>query len=453
MRRFRLVAASAALLTLMAAVTPAAAKKPLPAQCPDGRFLVQGTPLIAGVGTPTIEAVTFGPSVAISTGCTAMPAKVTRTRKGTVVKVAWPSCTGLPAKAKLSATILAPDCDTMKGALTAPKTKPKKHPLTALRSRCGDGVVDADGGEQCDGAGTCAVASDPCSDQCQCSSGSTTTSTTIVAGTTSTTSTSSTIQIPSTTVTTITVTTTITQPTVSTTIVTTTTIRPTTTSSTIANAPPAVVELNEVEPALTGNHDLIELHVLSGGTCKGITIEQAGAGNPILLATLPDAVVATDDLIVVHLNPLGGPGNPPPPGETSSKTEFPALTYLSNYDGAWDFLGSPSAIAFGTRVVQVRSAGGELIDALPATKQPYNDQDTFLASLQAIQAAGLWFPADCGGSACTNVSTPAAKDIIVNWNDVGPLPTDPSAARRAGAHTHQASDWATGPSSMGAPNP
>lgn len=102
---------------------------------------------------------------------------------------------------------------------------------------------------------------------------------------------------------------------------------------------------------------------------------------------------------------------------------------------------------------QLRDAGRKLVDAAPAFKQQYNPQDTFLASLQAIQAAGLWVPADCGGDPCTDMTTPAAKDIIVDWTAVGMLPADPSLARHAGAHAHQASDWATGPSTMGAPNP
>ncbi len=452
MRRFRLVATSAAALTLIAAATPAGAKKPLPAQCSDGRFLVQGTPLIAGAATPTLEAVTLGTSVEITSGCGPVAAKVTRSRKGTVVKAAWLSCTGLPGKAKLKALVAAPACTTMTGTLTTTKTKPKTHPFTAARSVCGDHVVDPDaGGEECDGPGTCPNAGDTCSDACLCTSGGTTTSTTIVGATTSTTS--STSPVPTTTVTTTSVTTTVTEPTVSTTIVPTTIVPTTsTTSSTIANAPPAVVELNELEPALTDNHDLIELRVVSGGTVDGITIEQAGFNAAIVLATLPDVVVATDDLIVVHLNPLSGPGSPTT-SETSGKAELPAATYLTNYDGAWDFLGSPSGIAFGTRVLQVRDAAGHLVDALPAFKQVYNPPAGFIAALQAVQAAGLWLPADCGGGPCTDATTPAAKDIIVDWTGVGTLSTDASVARRAGAHTHQASDWATGPSSMGAPNP
>jgi len=252
-------------------------------------------------------------------------------------------------------------------------------------------------------------------------------------------------EIPSTTVTT----TTITQPTVSTTVVPTTSTSTTSSTSSTIPAVPAVVELNEIAPNQTNSKHLVELRVVTGGTCEGILIEQAGFGSPIVLATLPDAVVATDDLIVVHLNPPGSP-----PSESAGNAEFPAVTYPGNYDGAWDFLGSPSGIAFGTRVIQVRNALEQLTDVLPATREPYNPPSGFLGALQAVQAVGLWLPADCGGSPCSDTGTPAAKDVIVDWEGAhGALATDDTVARHAGAETHQASDWATGPSTMGAPNP
>ena len=48
---------------------------------------------------------------------------------------------------------------------------------------------------------------------------------------------------------------------------------------------------------------------------------------------------------------------------------------------------------------------------------------------------------------------PAAKDVSADWNGVGTLPSESSVAHHPGATTHQASDWAVGPSTMGAPNP
>lgn len=165
-------------------------RRPKPTACPPGRFLVQGpdAPLLQGGVTPDTDTVVIGDphEVSIGSGCPARTAKVTAKRAFTRVKVLWPAC-GALRRVQLTAKIAAPACDVMQGKLTGRKFKAKA--FTAERSTCGDGVLDTDGGEECEPG--VAVCPDDlhCTANCRCGSTSTTiivtTSSTVVVGTTS----------------------------------------------------------------------------------------------------------------------------------------------------------------------------------------------------------------------------------------------------------------------------
>jgi hypothetical protein len=158
--------------------------------CPGGRYLLKDKFLVSGPENPAIDAVTMsGKEVSTASGCDAVGATVKATKKGTVVRAKFSSCRNVTGRALLKAK-LSLDCTTMTGLFTARKSHIIKLPFSANLSRCGDGVVDLDGGEECDGAdapcaGTC--------DACMCSDGTTTPSpvatTTAPSLTTSTTST------------------------------------------------------------------------------------------------------------------------------------------------------------------------------------------------------------------------------------------------------------------------
>src|SRR5262249_22895279 len=59
-----------------------------------------------------------------------------------------------------------PGCSAMSGVLNASKAKLHKHFIGNL-SACADGVVDQDGGEECDGPLGCAAGLE-CTDHCTC---------------------------------------------------------------------------------------------------------------------------------------------------------------------------------------------------------------------------------------------------------------------------------------------
>jgi hypothetical protein len=170
---------------LLVAGTVALSRKPIPPPCPAGRFLLPATaPVLVpdGLGdAPDVVIVADGPTtVAIASGCDAVPGTVKGTRKGTAVKGKWDTC-GSASRVRVSARI-ALDCTTMTGTLRAKKVKPRR--FTAVRSICGDGVLDPDAGEACE-PGLVACPGDAACTVCTCASATTTS----VATTTSSTAT------------------------------------------------------------------------------------------------------------------------------------------------------------------------------------------------------------------------------------------------------------------------
>src|SRR4029077_6888696 len=73
-----------------------------------------------------------GTQIVIASGCTGK-VHTKAAKKFTIVKATFASCTGLTGKAALKAKIAAPACNTMTGALTNKKTKPKKKTFKANR--------------------------------------------------------------------------------------------------------------------------------------------------------------------------------------------------------------------------------------------------------------------------------------------------------------------------------
>jgi hypothetical protein len=142
-----------ALLSLLALRHPALSRKPAPTPCPGGRFLLPaGSPPILNGGSADPDVVTVDdghtpPLLAIASGCLAAPGTVKATKKRTNVKGQWPTC-GVVAKVKLTASIEQATCRTMTGTVKGKHLKRRR--FTAVRSTCGDGVVDPGNGEECE---------------------------------------------------------------------------------------------------------------------------------------------------------------------------------------------------------------------------------------------------------------------------------------------------------------
>ncbi|AKF84282.1 hypothetical protein MFUL124B02_41575 [Myxococcus fulvus 124B02] len=214
----------------------------------------------------------------------------------------------------------------------------------------------------------------------------------------------------------------------------------------------AVVRITEVQPNMANNMDLIELQVLTAGTTDGLVLQQ-DANSPVVLLTFPDVTVAQGDIIVVHINEAAAYQS-----ETTAKDQFPKSGTPANYDTAWDFKGGATGITFSSRILLVKDAGGTIQDAVSFARTSGTPPGAFPGNLQAIQAAGQWLPADCGGAPCTLTSTPTALQVSADWtaipataNTVTPL-TD-TVRRTNATDTNTAADWAVGPQSWGVANP
>lgn len=158
MRRFLLCLCSVLALSGSTAV---AKKKPRPQLCADARYVVTtGATLIAN-GAPTVLALAGG-QLSVEGACAPAKVGVKASKRGMQVSGKWKTC-GDVRKIVLAARA-ATDCNSISGTIKAKKHK--KATFAASLSRCGDAVVDAGRGEQCDGAACTSGAA--CTDQCGC---------------------------------------------------------------------------------------------------------------------------------------------------------------------------------------------------------------------------------------------------------------------------------------------
>lgn len=185
---------------------------------------------------------------------------------------------------------------------------------------------------------------------------------------------------------------------------------------------PAELILNEVNANQSGLHDLVELRVVAGGTTRGWRLERSPR-EPVLLAELPDVVVESGELIVVHLEPP---------------------STLAGYAGAVNVAGvAAGEIPYTNQVLVLRDPSGKWASAVPFVREDLVDPDRqprdFPGDLQAIIDAGLWSPA-CAPAPCGHGSNLA--EIAVRWSGLGSSPTGASVARiGAGTNLGARSDW------------
>ncbi|WIG93832.1 Ig-like domain-containing protein [Myxococcus sp. SDU36] len=218
----------------------------------------------------------------------------------------------------------------------------------------------------------------------------------------------------------------------------------------------AVLRISEVQPNMASAEDLVELEVITGGTTAGLILQQ-DVNSDLELAQLPDVTVATGDIIVVHLNPDDTVENPFR-SETQSKDEIPQSAEPTRYDTAWDFRGTDDhAITFSSRILLVKDAAGTIQDAVPFARTTGTPPAAFIGNIQAIQAAGHWLPADCGGAPCTTTSNPTAAAVAADWTGIpasaGSVTRASNSVRRISAtDTNTKDDWAVGAPSWGLPN-
>src|SRR3989441_7773713 len=173
---------------------PASSKRP--ESCPGGRFLVLGESLVdSDPASPNEPIVISGTTISIGEACPPTKARLRGSALGSRLTAKWHTCLGLHGRARLRA-LIDPNCSAVTGAFIARRPKIRVT-FAAHLSRCGDGLIDHGGGEQCEmGAGcrsneTCASCTcvpvhsvgTPSSTTTTTSASTTTTSTTLAAKT------------------------------------------------------------------------------------------------------------------------------------------------------------------------------------------------------------------------------------------------------------------------------
>jgi hypothetical protein len=143
---------------LAGGMSSGAKRRPTRAACSPGRYLL-AAPLVTGQGAPTTDAFEVGTTrIAIGDVCDGVkPKRYKATKRGTTVLARWRSCDGLSGKVTFKGSILQ-DCTSLRGTLRARRFR---RQVQGRLSTCGDGVVDAGGGERCD-----PPAAGSCDDQC-----------------------------------------------------------------------------------------------------------------------------------------------------------------------------------------------------------------------------------------------------------------------------------------------
>jgi hypothetical protein len=200
---------------------------------------------------------------------------------------------------------------------------------------------------------------------------------------------------------------------------------------------PAVVVLNEVAPNIASQRDLIELLVVQGGSTRDIRVLQNYGTSVTTLARLPDISVATNDLIVVHLNAVAG--------VTTETTGRGQCDDDACYPGAWDVRGEGDAnIGYSYRVLVVRAANDAVLDAVPFmqnTDLGGGKPALFPGDLAALIGDDIWQTA-CAAP-CDYTDLPAMYAATVNWSSAGTSPTGNTVQRKAGpvVNEHKVTDW------------
>lgn len=203
---------------------------------------------------------------------------------------------------------------------------------------------------------------------------------------------------------------------------------------------PAVVRINELNANITGGCDLIELRVISGGSMTGFKLQERTGGSGEMVFTFPAFTVATNDLIVVHVNSASATCNPgTATDETTSIIDQPALTYARNYDTAYDFYSADPGLVATNNVFTLFDTLGTIVDAVFVTDvSTLTAAGATLTAANAVGAATQW-------TAGPTYDSPQFLAVAVDdLNMTGTTPAGASIQRIDDTDDNDKADWTTG---------
>jgi len=218
---------------------------------------------------------------------------------------------------------------------------------------------------------------------------------------------------------------------------------------------PAQVVINELNANISSGCDLIELRVMSGGSMEGYRLQERDHTTGDGLATFPvKFMVATNDLIVVHMNNGSSTCNPDlATTETSAKDQFLAANFAGNYDTAWDYWSTDSGLTATDNVFTLYDATGTIMDAVFASDDTSGTAASGSESQAAIVAtASQWQMVDggvpTGGFVDDDFNAWAAQDL----NGTGTDALGDTIQRHSDTDSNDKSDWVQTTQSWGALN-
>lgn len=188
--------------------------------------------------------------------------------------------------------------------------------------------------------------------------------------------------------------------------------------------PIAQLIINEFTPGIANGYDLLELKAQTGGSVRGFRLQQDLVVGPKTLATLPDQVVLTGDILVLHITPT-----PPPSSENELATET-ECNAASCYGTAWDSNGVDE-IGNSGRVLTIQTASGQIQDGVAFFNAASDGNAAFVVEMQALHNGGFWA---CATATC--VATDATRS-----NGCGNTATGKSLKRTSVTTPPAASNW------------
>lgn len=203
---------------------------------------------------------------------------------------------------------------------------------------------------------------------------------------------------------------------------------------------PAVVRINELNANITGNCDLVELRVISGGPMINFRITERNGGSGELNFTIPTLTVATNDIIVIHEGsalPACNPGTAL--SETTSITQYAQATYAQNYDTAWDLYTTDPGLTNTDNVITLYDGTGAITDAVFVANSGATIANATGTAAAVVGTANQWSPAQTTYTAA-EFHAAAVTDLGMTGNSAAGA----SLQRINDADTNASADWNTG---------
>ena len=201
----------------------------------------------------------------------------------------------------------------------------------------------------------------------------------------------------------------------------------------------AVARINELNAFINGGCDLIELRVVSGGVLTGFRLLERDTAT---LLTFPTMTVATNDLIVVHINGASATCNPgASPNETTSVNQHPSATFAANFDTAYDLYSTDTGLTDTDNVFTLYDNLGVIVDAVFASNDPAGPTAATGTEVQAalVGAAAQWSP-----MLASYIDTVFRTNAVDDLNATGTAAAGTSIQRLDNTDDNNVGDWSTG---------